>query len=163
MDLIAIKTRIKANLKIKDLVKKPLPAETYKKLFHNNVAQIHNSILCKNLTTACVDWIDLLALQTHISIKKSRPDWSHGYLIYHLINDYIKKNGSKTIHYFETGSAKGFSVLVAAKAIIDNKVTPSLTTVDIIDHHKKRYWNSIKDESGRKSRKELLRLLNKAV
>lgn len=157
IDVVGLKTRLKSYMTIKDLIAHPYPPESYLNLYYRSIPMMHMSLLSRNLSPDDLNWIDTLALQTHISIKNSKPDWSHGYLIFQEISNFINKKSSKKINYFETGTAKGFSVLVAAKAISKHNIGMKLSTVDIIDHETKRYWNSIQDFEGRKNRKELLR------
>lgn len=47
--------------------------------------EMNKSSLASNLTDSEIDWINHLALYTSVTIKKSRPNWIHGYLIYDLV------------------------------------------------------------------------------
>ncbi len=109
------------------------------------------------------EWLNDLALHTQIVIKKEELNFFHGRLLYSLVSKYIndiKINQSinKPLIILETGTARGFSSLCMAKALIDYDCDGVLTTIDSISHEKEIYWNCIDDNEGPKSR---LQLLNK--
>ena len=150
MDLISFKTKFKSYLPIKNLIKKPEPDATYYLLYHKYWPKMHKSNFASGIDSKTLSWIDTLALQTQVSIKKSHLDWTHGYFLYKIILEQLKHSKKKEITVFESGTAKGFSSLVMAKAICDAK------TIDLIDGNKSMYWNALGDERGRKTRSELL-------
>lgn len=104
------------------------------------------------------DWFEKLALYTQVVVKKSEINYQHGKLLYSLLMNYINLNihKEKFIQIFETGTARGFSALCMAKAIIDSSIEGNITTVDILPHNKKMIWNCIDDCDGLKSRQEIL-------
>jgi len=104
-------------------------------------------------------WFSGLSLQTQTCIKKSELNFNHGRLLYSILSRYIKDNINSNIEdllILETGTARGFSSLCMAKALIDNMVNGKIITLDCIGHNEKIYWNSISDFSGKKTRNELL-------
>jgi predicted O-methyltransferase YrrM len=113
-------------------------------------------------------WLDNLALHTQIIIKKSRLNYQHGRLLYttlrHYLTEKIRKSGqldsgqldSGQLTILETGTARGFSAVVMAKALIDSGVAGKILTLDIVPHNAPLFWNCIDDHEGRKTRQELL-------
>lgn len=104
-----------------------------------------------------IAFINQLALISQVTRKKSQIDYGHGFLLLCLIKR-IKKNDPNICNliYFETGTARGFSAITVA--YIANKLFQNyeVTTIDVLNHHAKRYWNCIGDINGRRSRQELL-------
>jgi len=92
------------------------------------------------LTTQEVAVINQLALVSQVTSKTSQIDYSHGFLLLTLIKR-IKQEQSEidNLVYFKTGTARGFSVI--AVAYIANKLFQNyeVTTIDVLDHHTKRY------------------------
>jgi predicted O-methyltransferase YrrM len=156
LNFIAFKTRVKSILPVADLISKPKSDFIYKSLFEESLPKMHKSMYAKELNYETISWIDRLALKTQVSIKRSNLDWSHGYFLYSTIAKYSQDLSSKNVTVFESGSAKGFSALVMAKAINDVNKIPKITSIDIIDGGKSIYWNAIGDEHGRRTRSELL-------
>lgn len=106
-------------------------------------------------------WLDRLALQTQITIKKSKLCYAHGRILYSTLSDYLKKR-SKELHnekifILETGTARGFSAICMAKALADNQKNGLVLTYDVLPHSTKMYWNSINDLiNGPQTRSQLL-------
>ena len=103
-----------------------------------------------------IDWIHKLALPTQVSIKKSRINYQHGFILYKTLTNYIKQKNKKKYNVLEVGTAKGFSSLCMAKVLDDQEVKGLIQTIDILPHDVPMYWNSIKDHDGKMSRIELL-------
>ncbi len=85
------------------------------------------------------DWFENLALNTQVVIKRSEINYQHGRLLYSLLMNYIS-NQSKKMNYiqiFETGTARGFSAICMARALIDSRINGNVTTIDILPHEKK--------------------------
>lgn len=102
------------------------------------------------------DWLDELALHTQIVIKNSPPFYHHGRLLYSILRDYISRAEETHVTVLETGSARGFSALCMARAIVDSKVGGVVLSIDLLPHHRPQYWNCIDDHERKKSRSELL-------
>ena len=97
------------------------------------------------------EFIHNLALTTQITIKRSRMLYLHGFVLYSSLLNYLKSNKSnisdksnKPISILETGTARGFSSLVMAKAIdvylntMDTELMPSdIPKIYTIDHQMK--------------------------
>lgn len=123
-----------------------------------------------------LDWINQLALTTQICIKRSRPLFIHGYLLYCALRHYCATHPQETrLTILESGTSRGFSALCMAKALDDAGVCGTIYTFDInlviekgynqdgtvaeptTDYTTKRiYWNCIADMSGPKTRYELI-------
>lgn len=104
------------------------------------------------------NWLDNLALHTQIVIKKSRLNYQHGRYLYTILMKYIKDHSNEqVINILETGTARGFSALCMAKALIDSKKPGNIVTVDPIPHNTPMIWNCIDDIDGLKTRQQLLK------
>ncbi len=113
------------------------------------------------------DWYHDLALHTQIVIKDSNLCYQHGRVLYTALRDYISgvkaswsadslPAGQQMITILETGTARGFSATVMARALFDDDVCGKIITFDLLPHGKKMYWNCIDDHEGTKTRAELL-------
>tara|TARA_S200000501_G_C20739122_1_gene706535 strand:- start:86 stop:913 length:828 start_codon:yes stop_codon:yes gene_type:complete len=105
------------------------------------------------------NWLNNLALKTQISIKKSKPNFQHGRILYACLRNYIEKYNynNKKITIFETGTSVGFSALCMSRAIKDAKFENyTIYTTDIIPSNLKIYWNKYGDEFGKRTRIEIL-------
>lgn len=104
------------------------------------------------------DWINNLALHTQVVRKKSELNWQHGRILYSLLRSRLEKEPLKENGWqvFETGTARGFSAICMAKAMIDSNNQGVVVTVDALPHNVPRYWNCIDDLEGQKSRRQLL-------
>ncbi len=104
-------------------------------------------------------WLNSLALQTQIVVKKSALNYAHGRVLYSVLRKYISthREDIKTIKILETGTARGFSALCMAKALSDSKTEGSICTIDVLPHFTKMFWNSIADHNeGSQTRNSLL-------
>ncbi len=104
-------------------------------------------------------WFNELALHTQTCIKKSQLNFNHGRLIYSLLSKYISELNDKeknSLTILETGTARGFSSICMSKALIDQKKSGRIISIDCISHHEKMFWNSISDLDGPKTRSNLL-------
>lgn len=103
------------------------------------------------------DWLDDLALHTQIVIKSSPLCYQHGRILYTILRKYLSQRASSApLTIFETGTARGFSSIVMAKALSDHSANGKIVTFDILPHNVSMYWNCIDDHEGSKSRKDLL-------
>ena len=105
-------------------------------------------------------WFENLSLKTQTCIKKSQLNFNHGKVLYSFLSKYIVENNfdrkDKSIIIFETGTARGFSSICMAKAMVDRSSLGLIITIDCLPHNQKIYWNSISDCDGKKSREDLL-------
>lgn len=102
-------------------------------------------------------WFEELALQTQVVVKDSKLCYQHGKLLYSELHSFLTKNGHEDINILETGTARGFSSLCMAKALLDAGVHGKIFTFDVLPHDTKMYWNCISDREGPKTRGELLK------
>ncbi len=110
-------------------------------------------------------WLDKLALQTQITIKKSPLNYQHGRILYSCLRKYLedKQQDNRIINIIETGTSRGFSSICMSKALIDSNQIGNIFTFDILPHNKKMIWNSISDNDSLQSRREFLQPLNKEL
>lgn len=104
-------------------------------------------------------WLDKLALHTQVVIKKSRLNWQHGRLLYATLRAYLRDrvcDGQEPVTIFETGTARGFSAVCMAKAMLDAQDIGTIVTLDILPHNTPIYWNCVDDHDGKKTRQGLL-------
>ena len=144
--------------------------ETYLKLWEEAKAQNYPEIDAfekdKNIAIDD-DWYHDLALHTQIVIKDSKLCYQHGRVLYTALRDYMASlksdwqkdetpAGAQMVTILETGTARGFSATVMARALCDEDVCGKIITLDLLPHTKKMYWNCIDDHEGAKTRQELL-------
>ena len=101
-------------------------------------------------------WLNELARLTQITIKKSELSYAHGRVLYAALRRTIADRGIRNINILETGTARGFSSVVMAKALADADVAGKIVTCDVLPHNQEMYWNSITDHSGPRTRAKLL-------
>ncbi len=103
-------------------------------------------------------WFHDLALHTQIVIKDSPLCYQHGRILYTVLSQYISLHGkSKSpLTIFETGTARGFSSVIMAKALADANACGKIITFDILPHNQPMFWNCIDDHDCPKKRSELL-------
>ena len=105
------------------------------------------------------NWLNSLALETQIVIKKSELNYAHGRVLYTILRNYLStlKQDIKKINIIETGTARGFSAMCMAKALSDSEFEGSICTLDVLPHYKRMFWNCISDHSkGSQTRNNLL-------
>jgi len=102
-------------------------------------------------------FIDDLSLVTQITIKTTIPMYLHGYLLYGSLRNYLDDNPSiSSFNILETGTARGFSAVIMAKALSDANRQGRIFTIDILPATKPIYWNCIRDCGGKTTRIKLL-------
>lgn len=99
-----------------------------------------------------VEYISQLACNIQISVKKSQPNWVHGFVLWALLSDIIKRNGFT--NWLEVGTAKGFSAAVLESAGRDSRCAG--ISIDVLPHEDRMVWNCRTDKYGPRSRRELL-------
>lgn len=146
----------------KDLIEEPYPDAYYEEIWERRLTQYKQLTfsldgVSYHLTTQEAEFINQLALITQVTKNVSQIDYSHGFLLLSLLKR-IKKHhpNVQNLRYFETGTARGFSALTVAYIANELFQEYEVTTIDILDHLTKRYWNCIGDTKGRRSRQELL-------
>ena len=101
--------------------------------------------------------IEDLALNTQIVIKKSKPNYNHGFLIFAALSHYLltsRKEGQ--ISCLDIGTARGFSALLMSLVLKKYNKPNSIITIDTVPHTEKRKWNCILDGKEGISRKEIV-------
>ena len=104
-----------------------------------------------------LDYWRELALHTQVVIKPERLNFFHGRILYSVLSKYLsERENLEQVRIFETGSARGFSSICMAKALIDRDYPGFIATIDVIPHDQRIFWNCIDDHEGPKTRTELL-------
>jgi len=102
-------------------------------------------------------FVDELALNTQICIKRSKMLYLHGFVLYAELSKYLNDNPEiEFVNIVETGTARGFSSLCMAKALKDLNRKGKIYTIDKIPHDKNIYWNCVNDFNGKTTRQNLL-------
>ena len=111
----------------------------YEKVLNNNYPEIDNyeDKLGKKID---INWLNKLALQTQVVIKKSSINYQHGRILYAELCNYIQKNSISNVIILETGTARGFSSVCMSKAITDCKLDGEINTIDILPNNKQQAY-----------------------
>lgn len=102
------------------------------------------------------EWLDELALHTQVVVKNSKLNYQHGRLLYSALRRYLSRTDRDPAIVLETGTARGFSALCMARAVLDSGSCGFVITVDFLPHNIPMIWNCIDDHEGIKTRQELL-------
>jgi predicted O-methyltransferase YrrM len=145
----------------RDLIRTPYSDVLYKELWEKALYDSKDLKIALHeesydLGKEYIDLINHAALICQVTIKSSDIDYSHGFLLVSLIKKIKRDSNLRDFRYLETGTARGFSAVVVAKVAQDLFQDYRVTTIDVLQHETKRYWNSIGDSKGRRSRPELL-------
>ena len=108
-------------------------------------------------------WLNNLALHTQVVKKESEINFQHGRVLYSYLIKYISENNIDFCNILEIGTARGFSSICMSKALNDFNTRGNITTIDLIPHDIKMYWNCIDDLESKKTRKELLTHWHKEI
>lgn len=101
-------------------------------------------------------FIQKLALHTQVTKKESDVNYVHGAVLYVQLRKYLE-NKDVPITIFETGTARGFSSVIMAKALSDEKKYGKILSLDLLSTNIPMVWNSYGDESiGERNRLEVL-------
>lgn len=102
-------------------------------------------------------YFNQLVLYTQVGIKDSDLNFQHGRILYSLLSKYLVENKITSINILETGTARGFSSIIMARALLDQGVAGRIHSIDIISHIEPRLWGYFLDNEGPVSRKQLLK------
>jgi predicted O-methyltransferase YrrM len=94
-------------------------------------------------------------------VKRSRPNWQHGRVLYALTRAYIERLRVKRyeggwLTALDIGTAKGFSALCMHWAIDDSGYPGQVISLDVIDPDARIARNTIAEVSGLKTLAEIL-------
>lgn len=102
-------------------------------------------------------WLSELGFHTQVVKKRSALTYpAHGRLLYAILRRHIADSAERFFTVVETGTARGYSALCIAKALVDSGKDGRIVTIDVLPHLVPIYWNCIDDLDGRKTRAELL-------
>ncbi len=103
------------------------------------------------------DWLAELGRATQVTTKESISSWDHARLLYALVcSRSANMPEGAPMFILETGTAIGFSSVVAARALIDMKRCGVVISIDIINHEVARLWNTREDSWGWRTRRQIL-------
>ena len=103
------------------------------------------------------DWLLDVALHLQVTVKQTEPNWQHGIVLYSCLRSFLETHGKCQATILETGTARGFSSIVMARALIDAKCAGTIHTIDILSHSEPQLWNCLGDSGGPRTRAQLLR------
>lgn len=90
-------------------------------------------------------------------VKANPPNWQHGRVIYAVLRKYLASpDAPSPARCIDIGTAKGFSALCAAQALVDAYNSGTVDSIDVIDPKASMRRNSIKDCDGPTTLYELL-------
>ncbi|WP_316015304.1 class I SAM-dependent methyltransferase [Roseobacter sp. HKCCA0434] len=134
--------------------------ETYLELYEEAIARAYpemDTFLEDKSHRIDIDWMNGLALHTQVVVKQSALNFQHGRMLYALLRERADELPQDTgLVVMETGTARGFSALCMARALMDAGRSGHVVTSDLIPHHHDMIWNCIDDLDGPRSRHELL-------
>lgn len=157
---IGLKTYFLNLHKNRNLVKKAFRNIQYEELFQTHkvhLEEIINSNEKRHLLKYKPDeiWMNNLILKIGLSIKLSHPNLLHGYILYSKLREFYESKGQRDYLIVETGTAKGFSTFIMARASLDHNVKFQIYTFDTLNLRVKRFWNAYNDELGLRNFEEL--------
>jgi predicted O-methyltransferase YrrM len=138
--------------------------ETYLRLHENASSDIFPELDRyeeQNGFAVGAEWLNNLALHTQVVVKTSELNWQHGRILYTALRKRIQRglaSSEKLAQFavFETGTARGFSAVCMAKALVDASQPGNVITLDILPHNAPMFWNCVDDLERPKTRQELL-------
>jgi hypothetical protein len=102
-------------------------------------------------------FIEKLAYYTQLVIKKTPPNFNHGFLLYYALSKYLSSITKKdSLFLLDIGTARGFSSLVMSYVLQEKNFNAAIISIDKISHTKKVKWNSILDREFGISRKDIV-------
>lgn len=104
-----------------------------------------------------VEWFHRLALLTQVVVKRSPICYQHGRVLYAALTRYLRAHGGHQVNVVDTGTARGFSALCLARALVDAGVPGKVFTFDVLPHDVPMFWNCCRDVDGPRTRADLLR------
>ena len=104
-----------------------------------NYGNILNDLLADFGYLYSKDEIDYIALHLQISIKPSKPNYIHGYVLTSALFKYVKDHSNLDICILETGTARGFSSIIMATVLDEFRVNGCIYTLDNVNTFDKCY------------------------
>ncbi len=105
-----------------------VPKQTYIIPFKEKIRSLGPKEICENRYRCAVD------------VLRGGDGGEHGKILYKTILQ-KKTLGMDKLTILDIGTARGFSSIIMARALIDTGLDGKVYTVDIIDHHKKLCWH----------------------
>ena len=103
------------------------------------------------------EWFFELAKATQIVPKKDLTCYTHGFILYDVVTQYLRAGNRSNVTILEIGTARGFSALAMARSMADQGASGKILTVDLLPHRTNLLWNTHQDVTrGARSREILL-------
>jgi hypothetical protein len=128
--------------------------------YPDDVKSLYNRLNIKPIKT---DVLDDFALNLQLSIGKKNINYMHGHVIYAVARSILSAKNHDKLLYFETGTARGFSLVVASYAASISTSAFFGISLDILQHNKSHFWNCLQDITGKKTRRQLLSRYSKLI
>ena len=80
------------------------------------------------------------------SVLRGGDGGEHGRLLYKLVLE--GSQGDELPVVLDVGTARGFSAIMMARAMLDGKLEGRVYSVDVVDHHEPRNWHVSKQEAN---------------
>ena len=84
--------------------------------------------------------------RTAVDVLRGGDGGEHGLLLYKLVVE--GSQGDELPVVLDVGTARGFSAIMMARAMLDGELEGRVYSVDVIDHHEPRNWHVTKQEAS---------------
>ena len=103
------------------------------------VIPLYNKLVNLNTNDVSESWY-----KSAVHVLRGGDGGEHGLLLYKLVR---RLDCERQPVILEVGTARGFSAITMARALIDGNLGGTVFTVDVIDHHSKLSWHVSKQDS----------------
>ena len=83
--------------------------------------------------------------RTAVEVLRGGDGGGHGLLLYKLVLEGTRGDGLLVV--LDVGTARGFSALTMARAMLDGELEGRVYSVDVIGHHEPLNWHGTKQEA----------------
>lgn len=94
------------------------------------------------------EWMQTAARVLACPVKVNPPCWQHGRVVYAVLRRYLSSTPADVVRCLDIGTAKGYSAIVAARALIDAGRVGLVTSIDVIDPDAKARRNTVAEVDG---------------
>ena len=103
-----------------------------------NVTSLLSKLAALNTTSDSQSWYEDIA-----GVLRGGDGGEHGLLLYKLVG--CIGPGSKPV-ILDIGTARGFSAITMARALIDANLDGTVYTIDVVDHDSQLVWHGSKND-----------------
>lgn len=98
-------------------------------------------------------WMQDIARVLACPVKVNPPCWQHGRVIYGVLRRYLDSahagtSSANPVRCLDIGTAKGYSAIVAARALLDAGRVGRVTSIDVIDPDARARRNTVAEVRG---------------